>query len=284
VAPLPGTITLGQYKVVNDIQVSLGDVPGVPPAFDAFCYGDGSLIDHTTPCPCGNSGAPEHGCANSFDRNGAQLSGSGQPAADTVVLMTTNMPSSAFGMYLQHTLPGDFIFHDGTLCAGGTLIPPARALLGHRRQPLPRSGLPAGRHDHALAARRRDPRTGRCGAITPPGTATPSTSFCPPATAQRQQRLGHRLVIMGTRDERPASSALRLDRAVRPCRRAAGQGPARQQFPSCPHQHERPDRGQSATSPAPAYYKRGRHARRRGRGHDLVQRRQRAPELVRRAP
>ena len=66
VGPLPGTITLGQYKVVNDIQVSLADVPGVPPAFDAFCYGDGTLTDHTTACPSGNIGAPEHGCANSF--------------------------------------------------------------------------------------------------------------------------------------------------------------------------------------------------------------------------
>ena len=46
----------------------------------AFCFGDGTLTDHTTPCPCGNDGAPGNGCAHSFSASGANLSATGSVA------------------------------------------------------------------------------------------------------------------------------------------------------------------------------------------------------------
>jgi hypothetical protein len=106
------------YAMVDDIVVSGGPfAAGVP-----FCFGDGTFTDHTTPCPCGNNGAAGHGCANSFDASGAQLSATGDSAADTVVLRSEHMPATALTMFLQHTTPADFTFHDGVVCAGGSLI------------------------------------------------------------------------------------------------------------------------------------------------------------------
>ena len=120
--PTTGTVVIGQYKVVHDIFVSGIEVPGLPPAFDSFCSNSTFGVDHTTPCPCGNAGAPGSGCGHSFDPNGALLSASGDPDLDTVVLQSQFTPASSFTLFLQHTAPGDYIFHDGVLCAGGSLI------------------------------------------------------------------------------------------------------------------------------------------------------------------
>jgi hypothetical protein len=79
-------------------------------------------VDHTTPCPCGNTGALGNGCSHSFDANGANLSGTGTTANDDVVLQSQNEPVSAFTLFMQHDAADDRVFHDGTLCAGGTLI------------------------------------------------------------------------------------------------------------------------------------------------------------------
>lgn len=106
------------YALVDDVVVSGGpNAAGV-----AFCFGDGTLTDHTSPCPCGNNGAAGHGCANSVDAGGAVLSATGDSAMDTVVLRSQNTPATAFSMFLQHAAPGDTIFHDGALCAGGSLV------------------------------------------------------------------------------------------------------------------------------------------------------------------
>jgi hypothetical protein len=92
------------------------------------------------------------------------------------------MPSSSFGLFLQHSDPGDFVFHDGTLCAGGVLIRlrGRNAALGASR--FPDAGWP---QDATLTLSQR-------GQVTP-GSGTrryysvwyrnASTSFCPPATA-----------------------------------------------------------------------------------------------------
>ena len=95
---------------------------GTPPAFNAFCFGDGTLTDHTTPCPCGNNGAPGNGCGHSFDANGANMSATGTPSLDDVVLHTQFEPASSFTLMMQHANPGDVVFHDGVLCAGNPLI------------------------------------------------------------------------------------------------------------------------------------------------------------------
>jgi hypothetical protein len=92
-------------------------MPGTP-----FCFGDGTFADHTSPCACGNNGGAGNGCAHSFDPNGANLSATGDIALDTVVLHSQFEPVSSFTLFMQHSTSGDAVFHDGTLCAAGSLI------------------------------------------------------------------------------------------------------------------------------------------------------------------
>ena len=115
-------------RVVGGWGSQLGGAPNggwvvyVPLPGHAFCFGDGALADHTTPCPCGNSGANGHGCAHSFNAAGAQIGASGVVANDDVILQASSLPVTSFTLFLQHDAAGDTIFHDGTLCAGGTLV------------------------------------------------------------------------------------------------------------------------------------------------------------------
>ncbi len=57
------------------------------------CFGDGS----GTACPCGNSGAAGHDCANTVHSVGAHLAATGNATvgADTLVLTGSFMPSLA---------------------------------------------------------------------------------------------------------------------------------------------------------------------------------------------
>ena len=117
-SPVVVNVTHDAPFVVKWFRFTVGD-----PVSAAFCAGDGSLADHTTPCPCGNSSTlPGNGCAHSFDPAGANLTATGQPATNDVVLVTSFTPSSSFTLFMQHDSPGDTIFHDGVLCAGGALI------------------------------------------------------------------------------------------------------------------------------------------------------------------
>lgn len=85
-----------------------------------FCAGDGA----GTPCPCGNSGEPCGGCANSAHAGGCRLSASGNPSVsgDTLVLMATNAIPGELGLFFQ----GDDAVNggagepwgDGLRCAG----------------------------------------------------------------------------------------------------------------------------------------------------------------------
>ncbi|MFO1011592.1 MAG: hypothetical protein U1F29_16145 [Planctomycetota bacterium] len=92
----------------------------LPPT--AFCFGDGTLTDHTTPCPCGNNGAAGNGCANSANVNGANLSTTGATVTDNVVLVGSGMPLTVSCIYLQGTGTDDIVFGDGVRCTGGTLL------------------------------------------------------------------------------------------------------------------------------------------------------------------
>ena len=89
---------------------------------NAFCFGDGALADHTTACPCGNNGVRGSGCAHSFDARGASLVTTGVPSHGDVALHAQSLPATSFTLFIQHTSVGDTIFHDGVLCAGGTLV------------------------------------------------------------------------------------------------------------------------------------------------------------------
>jgi plastocyanin len=84
----------------------------------AFCFGDGT----GTACPCANSGALGHGCANSISPAGALLAATGtaQVSADTVVLTGSDMPNAAC-LYFQGTAQANTVFGDGLRCAGGSV-------------------------------------------------------------------------------------------------------------------------------------------------------------------
>ena len=145
---------------------------------EAFCFGDGSLTDHTTPCPCANDGAAGHGCANSFVSAGAQLGASGTTLPDTLMLTAADQPQSSFGIFLQHDALDDRVFHDGVLCGGGTMIRlRTRTAVGGVTE-FPNSS------DTITLSQR--------GQVLPGSGATryyslfyrnASTTFCPPATA-----------------------------------------------------------------------------------------------------
>jgi len=120
--PIAGVVTLGQYTVVNNVVVGGVQVPGIPPAFQSICANDTLGADHTNACPCGNSGASGNGCAHSANALGARLTGYGSAAADTVQLDALGLPSAAFTLFMQHDAADDQVFHDGVLCAGGTLV------------------------------------------------------------------------------------------------------------------------------------------------------------------
>jgi hypothetical protein len=88
----------------------------------SFCSGDGS----GTACPCGNSGAPGRGCANSIQASGARIIAQGMPSVsnDTLVLAGDGMPNSS-ALYFQGTMQQNGgagnVFGDGLRCAGGSI-------------------------------------------------------------------------------------------------------------------------------------------------------------------
>lgn len=109
-----------QYHSVARIEGPCG--PNVCPPGTPFCFGDGAFADHTTPCPCGNSGATGNGCASSTNPSGAHLDSTGWMNPDTVVLHGSGMPSSSLCVYVQMDGLGDGVNGDGVLCAGGNLV------------------------------------------------------------------------------------------------------------------------------------------------------------------
>jgi hypothetical protein len=90
---------------------------------ESFCSGDGS----GTACPCGNTGASGHGCANSVNPSGAVLTWSGQASvsADSLAFHASGMPSTASCLFFQTTgvTAAGSMFGDGLRCASG---PPRR--------------------------------------------------------------------------------------------------------------------------------------------------------------
>jgi hypothetical protein len=88
-----------------------------------FCSGDGS----GTSCPCGNSGAPENGCATSFNAQGGHLGARGDPSVthDSIRLEASGI-SNAIATFFQGTARvnggAGAVFGDGLRCAGGTTM------------------------------------------------------------------------------------------------------------------------------------------------------------------
>jgi len=161
---------------------------GTPPGFTAFCAGDGTLSDHTTLCPCGNDATTlGNGCGHSFDPGGANLSATGTAAADNVQLHAALMPSTSFTLFMQHDAPADAVFHDGTLCAGGTLIRLRGRQAGVPGQPGPGEATFPNTNfanDTMTLSQRGQVLVGSgLRRYYAAWYRNASTSFCPPATA-----------------------------------------------------------------------------------------------------
>jgi hypothetical protein len=92
-----------------------------PGTYASFCPGDGSYGN----CPCGNSGGPTVGCANSVT-NGGGLGGQGDNyvSADTFSLYAYNLPTTASCLFFQGSTPANVgvAFGDGLRCASGSVI------------------------------------------------------------------------------------------------------------------------------------------------------------------
>lgn len=86
-----------------------------------YCFGDGT----GTVCPCGNTGAPGAGCANSAG-SGATLTATGvnTVAADSVVLDVVGGPPNRNGVFFsgELELPGGTLFGDGLRCVTGPVL------------------------------------------------------------------------------------------------------------------------------------------------------------------
>jgi hypothetical protein len=158
----PGWLpSIGQF----DIQTPCPPMTGTP-----YCFGDGT----GTACPCGNNGAPGHGCASSVNPNGALLGAIGQSALanDTLTLQGSGMPNSSC-LYFQGTTQISSVFGDGLRCAGGTVN-----RLGTKTNVNGSSQYPAP-GDQSVSVR---------GAVTSPGTRSyqvwyrNAAAFCTPST------------------------------------------------------------------------------------------------------
>jgi len=111
-------------------------------AWYSYCPGDGT----NGSCPCGNSGAPGYGCANSANSSGALLSltGTTSTVADTVVLQVSGVPHSAVCTFLQATA-GNYgiVFGDGLRCMSGTITRLKSVAASNGVASFPGSGDPA---------------------------------------------------------------------------------------------------------------------------------------------
>lgn len=110
--------------------------------FHSFCFGDGS---QATPCPCAPpnavpipSGAPGHGCANSFEVSGALLEASGSSSPDTVRFSATiGANYSGFAVLVAGgaSNPGAAL-GDGILCVSRPLVKFGAHNAGTEGEPL----------------------------------------------------------------------------------------------------------------------------------------------------
>jgi len=152
------------------------------PVGAAYCSNASLATDHSTPCPCGNTGAPGNGCAHSFSAAGANLSGTGAVSTDDVQLQATGLPATSFTLFMQHSTAGDATFHDGVLCAGGTLIRLRGRAAAGGAMSFPEPAFP---NDATLTLSQRGSVTVGSGArrYYAAWYRNASTTFCPPATA-----------------------------------------------------------------------------------------------------
>jgi hypothetical protein len=178
--PVTGVLTLGLWLPGTPTDVTTtGDVPGNA-AFSAFCLGDGT---GSTACPCGNTGAAGHGCANSAFASGASLSALGSPSVggDNVLLSTQGITGPWVVIVQSDTQVPPLVLDDGIGCVGGALLRLGTQPVGGGSGIYPDVG---------------DPPVSVRGGIAAPGTyfyqafyRNNAAGFCPPATSNRTNGL-----------------------------------------------------------------------------------------------
>ncbi|MCB9915268.1 MAG: hypothetical protein H6828_08975 [Planctomycetes bacterium] len=108
--------TVAQRATVNGVSLVR-----VPPGFALYCYADGGGVA----CPCGNSGSPGRGCANSTGA-GARLSGLGSASVSSLTNLllqgsgfTPQQPALLFAGANAVNGGAGAPFGDGLRCVGG---------------------------------------------------------------------------------------------------------------------------------------------------------------------
>jgi len=174
-------------KVIVGNAVTVGWIVDHPVPGSSFCSNFTLGGDHTTPCPCGNAGLPQRGCAHSFSADGAELAAEGDLPSDTVQLRASGLPATSFTLFMQHDASGDTIFHDGVLCAAGNLVRLRGRNAGGAGQPGPGIALYPNSNfaNDTQTLSQRGGVTVGSGALRFYGAwyRNASTTFCPPATA-----------------------------------------------------------------------------------------------------
>jgi len=115
-----GNLVASDTNALPDVFVAV-----VPEPVLTFCVGDGTQVA----CPCGNSGAALHGCANSVNAAGARIVGTGAASVsgDALTLLVQGLPLQASVTIFQgvgYQLPSGFgaPFGDGLRCVGAPIV------------------------------------------------------------------------------------------------------------------------------------------------------------------
>ncbi|MFO1011144.1 MAG: hypothetical protein U1F29_13860 [Planctomycetota bacterium] len=98
-------------------------IPGVVSGA-SFCDSTSGAPGTTTPCPCGNVGAPGHGCAHSASTFGGVLTAAPSATPNEVVLHGYGMPATSACIYFKGDQRAVFgvTFGDGVRCVDGALL------------------------------------------------------------------------------------------------------------------------------------------------------------------
>jgi hypothetical protein len=120
--PMPPALFVGgDFTSAGGLRsATLAKAPTCSTPITSFCAGDGTI--HA--CPCNNSGATGHGCANSANGAGAILTASGDTGVtgDSVALIASGETGNVTSVFLQGSAAvAPVLYGDGLRCVGGSL-------------------------------------------------------------------------------------------------------------------------------------------------------------------